>query len=227
MPVAMISTSTSPAFGPSRSSSTISSGCLAAKAIAARVFMGAWLPSCGFGFAAAYNVCGALRKRLIHSPTRCIVVGRVQRGDGGVRARDAVAAAVVERAGEGGRHFRVELEGDRRAVAPGEAGIRREQRGGDQLRAGRRLHDLILVRGGHGDQRRIVHPGLVPDDRIAVQADAPALGRFLDTAAKRLGHDLVAEADADQLRPALRGAQEGRQRRDPGQILIDARPTSR
>ena len=39
MPVAMISTSTSPAFGPSRSSSTISSGCLASKATAARVFM--------------------------------------------------------------------------------------------------------------------------------------------------------------------------------------------
>src|SRR4051812_27989571 len=40
MPVAMISTSTSPALGPSRSSSTISSGCLGAKATAARVFMG-------------------------------------------------------------------------------------------------------------------------------------------------------------------------------------------
>jgi general secretion pathway protein D len=39
MPVAMISTSTSPAFGPSRSSSTISSGCLASKATAARVFI--------------------------------------------------------------------------------------------------------------------------------------------------------------------------------------------
>src|SRR5690348_2631256 len=39
MPVAMISTSTSPAFGPSRSSSTISSGCLGAKATAARVFI--------------------------------------------------------------------------------------------------------------------------------------------------------------------------------------------
>src|SRR6476659_6147473 len=39
MPVAMISTSTSPCFGPSRSTSTISRGCLAAKATAARVFM--------------------------------------------------------------------------------------------------------------------------------------------------------------------------------------------
>src|SRR6188508_2668016 len=39
MPVAMISTSTSPALGPSRSSSTISSGFLASKATAARVFM--------------------------------------------------------------------------------------------------------------------------------------------------------------------------------------------
>src|SRR3954462_8925705 len=39
MPVARISTSTSPALGPSRSSSTISSGFLASKATAARVFM--------------------------------------------------------------------------------------------------------------------------------------------------------------------------------------------
>src|SRR4029453_1022183 len=39
MPVAMISTRTSPALGPSRSSSTISSGCLASNATAARVFM--------------------------------------------------------------------------------------------------------------------------------------------------------------------------------------------
>src|SRR5690349_14636879 len=39
MPVAMISTSTSPCFGPSRSTSTISKGCLAAKATAARVFI--------------------------------------------------------------------------------------------------------------------------------------------------------------------------------------------
>src|SRR5215469_6269794 len=39
MPVALISTRTSPAFGPSRSSSTISSGFFASKATAARVFM--------------------------------------------------------------------------------------------------------------------------------------------------------------------------------------------
>src|SRR5579863_1267723 len=39
MPVALISTRTSPAFGPSRSSSTISSGFLASNATAARVFM--------------------------------------------------------------------------------------------------------------------------------------------------------------------------------------------
>src|SRR5882757_8765748 len=39
MPVALISTRTSPAFGPSRSSSTISSGFLASKATAARVFI--------------------------------------------------------------------------------------------------------------------------------------------------------------------------------------------
>src|SRR5665213_3239926 len=39
MPVALSSTSTSPARGPSRSSSTISSGLAASKATAARVFM--------------------------------------------------------------------------------------------------------------------------------------------------------------------------------------------
>src|SRR3982750_662422 len=39
MPVAMISTRTSPALGPSRSTSTISSGCLGANATAARVFI--------------------------------------------------------------------------------------------------------------------------------------------------------------------------------------------
>src|SRR5215471_10301441 len=39
-PVALISTSTSPAFGPSRSTSSITSGLPAAYATAARVFMG-------------------------------------------------------------------------------------------------------------------------------------------------------------------------------------------
>src|SRR5258707_13468968 len=39
MPVALTSTRTSPAFGPTRSSSTISSGFLASKATAARVFI--------------------------------------------------------------------------------------------------------------------------------------------------------------------------------------------
>src|SRR4051794_32557901 len=39
MPVALISTRTSPTFGPSRSTSTISSGLLASKATAARVFI--------------------------------------------------------------------------------------------------------------------------------------------------------------------------------------------
>src|ERR1700694_6003098 len=43
MPVALISTSTSPARGPSRSTSTISSGFFDSKASAARVFIG-WLP---------------------------------------------------------------------------------------------------------------------------------------------------------------------------------------
>src|SRR5215212_5873122 len=51
MPVAMISTRSSPSFGPSRSSSTISSGCLGAKATAARVFIGALR----LGFAVPYS----------------------------------------------------------------------------------------------------------------------------------------------------------------------------
>src|SRR5690349_3830675 len=49
MPVAMISTSTSPGLGPSRSSSTISSGCLGAKATAARVFIKQVSRKDGFG----------------------------------------------------------------------------------------------------------------------------------------------------------------------------------
>src|ERR1700749_3184037 len=44
MPLALISTRTSPALGPSRSSSTISSGFFASKATAARVFMKDGLP---------------------------------------------------------------------------------------------------------------------------------------------------------------------------------------
>src|ERR1700739_3585357 len=70
MPVALISTRTSPAFGPSRSTSTISSGFFASKATAARVFMIQILFSCsvfgahtgifrfGIGFGLVLMLCG-------------------------------------------------------------------------------------------------------------------------------------------------------------------------
>src|SRR5690606_25364505 len=73
MPVAMISTSTSPAFGPSRSSSTISRGCLAAKATAARVFISGSLlvDSCNY-HAAPHGVFAAP----IPAPPLARVLGR-------------------------------------------------------------------------------------------------------------------------------------------------------
>src|SRR5215469_4317497 len=70
MPVALISTRTSPVFGPSRSSSTISSGFFASKATAARVFMILNPVSCsvfgahtgifriGIGFGLVLMLCG-------------------------------------------------------------------------------------------------------------------------------------------------------------------------
>jgi hypothetical protein len=41
-------------------------------------------------------------------------------------------------------------------------------------------------------------------------------------AAERLGHHLMAEADADQLRATFGRAQEGLERPDPRQIVVDA-----
>src|SRR5215475_12962636 len=57
MPVALISTRTSPAFGPSRSTSTISSGFLASNATAARVF----IPGSSFALQARQGHCCAAR----------------------------------------------------------------------------------------------------------------------------------------------------------------------
>src|SRR6185437_12309250 len=87
MPVALISTRTSPAFGPSRSSSTISSGFFASKAIAARVFMAesrfasrfdcstlvahAGIFGLGIGFGFVFMLCRA------HG-SKCIVGARPQ-----------------------------------------------------------------------------------------------------------------------------------------------------
>src|SRR5690242_20098772 len=67
MPVALISTRTSPAFGPSRSSSTISSGFLASKATAARVFM-VW--SCFASYLA--SACSLLHA---HAGIFCVAIG--------------------------------------------------------------------------------------------------------------------------------------------------------
>uniref|UniRef100_A0A0N5A5R1 DUF5641 domain-containing protein n=1 Tax=Parastrongyloides trichosuri TaxID=131310 RepID=A0A0N5A5R1_PARTI len=67
------------------------------------------------------------------------------------------------------------------------------------------------------------HPCLVAGDLIGMQAHAPAVLRLLDPAAEGLGHDLMAEADADQPRLAPRVAQPLRQRLDPRQVFIDAR----
>src|SRR5690606_15579634 len=83
MPVALISTSTSPAFGPSRSSSTISSGCLGAKATAARVFIQV-VSLRGFGLALA----------LAHHAAKANMAGRCVDRLGIARGR-AVAPAVV------------------------------------------------------------------------------------------------------------------------------------
>src|ERR1700753_3519457 len=56
IPVALISTRTSPAFGPSRSSSTISSGFLASKATAARVFISGSLVYTALAGPALFNL---------------------------------------------------------------------------------------------------------------------------------------------------------------------------
>src|SRR5829696_7258023 len=104
MPVAMISTRTSPCFGPSRSTSTISSGCLAAKATAARVFM------------SRSPEFRALCREKAPYPTADarIVVGPVERDHGGAGIGHAVMALGDQRLGEGGREFRMELKRYRR-----------------------------------------------------------------------------------------------------------------
>jgi len=53
-------------------------------------------------------------------------------------------------------------------------------------------------------------------DPIFVQPDPPAFAGLDHASAERLGHDLVAEADSDELRLALRAPQKTDQRRDPG-----------
>ncbi len=115
------------------------------------------------------------------------------------------------------------LERDRKPVGVGQPGIGCEGAGQVDRRVRRQAHHLVLVRGRDGDGFSGVHPGLAPFDVIAVQADRPPLGRLDHLATEGLGHDLVAETDADQGRLALGLAQEIRQRRDPGQGVIDPR----
>src|ERR1700754_2716388 len=97
MPVALISTRTSPAFGPSRSSSTISSGFLASKATAARVFIREF-PSY-FGIAHLAPRCSFFPHagvfRLCVGVGLVLVLGRPRATDGVVGAGPQIDVEVV------------------------------------------------------------------------------------------------------------------------------------
>ncbi len=122
--------------------------------------------------------------------------------------------------------LRMALEAD--GAIPGQARIGGEVGGGDHSGIWRWGHDLILMRDGDGDTERTrVHPVLRGGHLIAVQADAPALVRLLDTTTEGMGHDLVTEADADQPGPASGGTKPVDQQRYPGQIVIDPRRRAR
>ncbi|MNN38751.1 hypothetical protein D3C81_1527600 [compost metagenome] len=125
--------------------------------------------------------------------------------------------------GVGGLELRVALEADG-VLAPGQTGVGGERAGRDDPRVGRDGDHLILMRHRNGDGWRArVHPRLVADHVIAVQADAPALVRLLDLAAEGMGDDLMPEADAQQPRLAPRRPQPLHQRRNPRQVVIDPR----
>src|SRR5215472_16029541 len=107
MPVALISTSTSPALGPSRSSSTISSGFLASNATAARLFIlistfpsqdllklilgSARLAALGKSFAAHTGIFSLLDLCCL-----VLVLGRPYAADGIMGARPKVDVDVIE-----------------------------------------------------------------------------------------------------------------------------------
>src|SRR6476469_381230 len=192
MPVAMMSTSTSPRFGPSRSTSTISSGFLASNATAARVFM----------LSVSSVSCERLCLQKAPDPTAdaCIVVRRVERGDRRIRLRYDVVPLLDQRLGERRREFGMKLEGDRRTVRPCQPSKGCELRPGNHVGVRRRLDDLVLMRGGNGDLGSIIHPWLAVHHRITVQSRSPALGRLDHSPTKRLGHHLMPEAHADHLR---------------------------
>src|SRR3954462_2056017 len=205
MPVAMISTSTSPCFGPSRSTSTISSGCLGAKATAARVFMVSSPLESGAAL--------CLEEPPYPTGNARIVVGRIEGGDRRLWVGHDVVALLDQRLGERGREFRMELEADRRPVGPGERGERREVRRRHDFAVWRLNHDLVLVRGGNRDGAGRIDPRFGSHDGVTVKPRAPALVRLLDLPAERFGHHLVPEADANHLRMA-RIADELLERRD-------------
>ena len=101
----------------------------------------------------------------------------------------------------------------------------REIRPRDDLGPGRQGYHLILMadRDGYGFGTIFCDKAGTRLDVICVAANAPALGRLDDLAAKGLGDGLMAEADAD-LRHLRVGcaANERHQRRHPGLVIIDA-----
>src|ERR1700761_4239348 len=95
MPVALISTSTSPAFGPSRSSSTISSGFLASKATAARVFMVDSSIHCSTGSVVLLDTC-ATGFRLLGGVGLVFMSGRTATRNGIVGAGTQIHIDIVD-----------------------------------------------------------------------------------------------------------------------------------
>src|SRR3546814_17229264 len=102
------------------------------------------------------------------------------------------------------------LERDRRLILVGDQAEAAEVAAGEQTDAGRRLDDLVLVGNGDGEGSGIVHPGGPLVHVIAMETDPPALVGLRDVSAERLRHDLVPEADADELRPPLGRSEERR-----------------
>src|SRR3546814_14651522 len=71
--------------------------------------------------------------------------------------------------------------------------------------------------------RSIVHPGGPLVHVIAMETDPPSRVGLRDVSAERLRHDLVPEADADELRPPLGLPQPRDEAHDPGQAIINPR----
>ena len=98
------------------------------------------------------------------------------------------------------------------------------RRAGEDGGAGRELDHLVLVqRADREAVGQAGHPAGAGDELVVLHAEAPALVGLHRAAAERLGEDLVAEADADDRHPGGdAGAEEGLQRLDPGQVVVDA-----